>query len=77
MRKKGINYAKYGYYFSIPFVLAYLIFSLYPTIYTVIIGFTDLRGLGRTTFTFLDDPFENFKLILANDTFKKSVVNTA
>lgn len=77
MRKKGINYAKYGYYFSIPFVLAYLIFSLYPTIYTVIIGFTDLRGLGRTPFTFLDDPFENFKLILANDTFKKSVVNTA
>jgi len=46
MRKKGINYAKYGYYFSIPFVLAYLIFSLYPTIYTVIIGFTDLRGPG-------------------------------
>ena len=77
MHKKGINYAKYGYYFSIPFVLAYLIFSLYPTIYTVIIGFTDLRGLGRTSFTFLADPFENFKLILANDTFKKSVVNTA
>lgn len=76
MRKKGINYAKYGYYFSIPFVLAYIIFSLYPTIYTVIIGFTDLRGLGRTTFSFLDDPFENFKLILNNDTFKKSVVNT-
>lgn len=77
MRKKGINYAKYGYYFSIPFVLAYIIFALYPTIYTVIIGFTDLRGLGRSTFSLLSDPFENFKQILNNDTFKKSVVNTA
>ena len=34
MKKKGsISYAKYGYIFSIPFVLAYLIFSLYPTLY--------------------------------------------
>ncbi|ADY13983.1 carbohydrate ABC transporter permease [Sphaerochaeta globosa] len=76
MRKKGINYAKYGYYFSIPFVLAYLIFSLYPIIYTTFIGFTDLRGLGRTDIKILADPFENFKLILSNDTFKKSVANT-
>ena len=30
MRRKGINYAKYGYIFSIPFVVTFLIFSLYP-----------------------------------------------
>ncbi|MGE4583454.1 MAG: carbohydrate ABC transporter permease [Sphaerochaeta sp.] len=76
MRQKGINYAKYGYLFSIPFVLTFLIFSLYPTIYTVLIGFTDLRGLGRTDFTFLKNPLQNFHLILNNATFKRSLGNT-
>ncbi len=76
MRKNNISYAKYGYLFSIPFVLAFLIFNLYPTIYTVIIGFTDLRGLGRTTFKFLEDPFENYKSILNNATFIRSLQTT-
>ena len=76
MRNKTINYAKYGYLFSIPFVLAYLIFHLYPTLYTVVIGFTDLRGLGKTTFSFLEEPFQNYKLILNNPTFMRSLGNT-
>ena len=70
MAQKGVSYAKWGYIFSIPFVVTFLIFSLYPTLYTVVIGFTDLRGLGKTAFKFLSDPFENYKLILANVTFK-------
>ena len=45
-----------GYIFSIPFVVTFLIFSLYPTLYTVVIGFTDLRGLGKTTFKILSIP---------------------
>lgn len=77
MRNKGVNYAKYGYIFSIPFVLTFLIFSLYPTIFTAVIGFTDLRGMGRTDFKFLKQPFDNFVLILNNPTFRKSLGNTA
>ncbi|HPZ15183.1 MAG TPA: sugar ABC transporter permease [Sphaerochaeta sp.] len=77
MARRGVSYAKWGYIFSIPFVVTFLIFSLYPTLYTVVIGFTDLRGLGKTAFKFLSDPFENYKLILANATFKKSLANTA
>ena len=77
MAQKGVSYAKWGYIFSIPFVVTFLIFSLYPTLYTVVIGFTDLRGLGKTAFKFLSDPFENYKLILANVTFKQSLANTA
>ncbi|MDD3929160.1 MAG: sugar ABC transporter permease [Sphaerochaeta sp.] len=77
MRNKGVNYAKYGYIFSIPFVLTFLIFSLYPTIFTAVIGFTDLRGMGRTDFKFLEQPFDNFILILNNPTFIKSLGNTA
>lgn len=76
MRQKGISYAKYGYIFSIPFVLTFLIFSLYPLIYTTVIGFTDLRGMMRVTVHILDQPFQNFQLILKNPTFRKSLSNT-
>lgn len=76
MRHKGVSYAKYGYLFSIPFVLAFLIFSLYPIVYTVIIGFTDLKGLGKTDFSFLEDPLMNFKLIINNGSFRLSLKNT-
>jgi len=75
-RRKGISYAKYGYIFSIPFILVYLIFSLYPTLFTAVIGFTDFKGIGRTDFNFLDNPFQNFILILKNPSFQKSLGNT-
>ncbi|MFA5447145.1 MAG: sugar ABC transporter permease [Sphaerochaeta sp.] len=77
MKKSGVSYAKYGYIFSIPFVVTFIIFSLYPTLYTVVIGFTDLRGLGKTAFKILSDPFENYKIIFANKTFRTSLKNTA
>jgi multiple sugar transport system permease protein len=77
MRRKSVSYSKYGYIFSIPFVLAFLVFSLYPILYTAIIGFTDLRGLGKTALRFLTNPFENFQLILQNPSFIKSLQNTA
>ncbi len=76
MRHKSVSYAKYGYLFCIPFVLVYLLFSLYPTIYTIIIGFTDLKGLGKTDFSILPDPLTNFKLILNNASFQTSLKNT-
>ena len=79
MKKKGrISYAKYGYIFSIPFIVAYLIFSLYPTLYTAVIGFTDLRGVGKTTWHFLklSNFFENYKTILTMPTFHTALKNT-
>jgi len=75
-RRRRISYAKYGYIFSIPFVLTFLIFSLYPTLYTAFIGFTDLKGLLKTSFSVLEDPFQNFRLILNNASFKLSLANT-
>ena len=41
--KKLVSYSKYGYIFAIPFVLTFLIFTLYPIVYTFTIGFTDLQ----------------------------------
>ncbi|MDD4079794.1 MAG: sugar ABC transporter permease [Eubacteriales bacterium] len=75
-RKRRLSYAKYGYIFSIPFVAAFLIFSLYPTLYTAFIGFTDLKGLLKTSMNILEDPFQNFRLILNNASFRLSLVNT-
>lgn len=76
MRHKGVSYAKYGYIFSIPFVVAFLLFWLYPIVYTAIIGFTDMKGLIRTDLNLLAEPFHNFSIILKNPSFQTSLKNT-
>lgn len=73
---KGVSYAKYGYLFSLPFILAFLVFMLYPTLFTAVIGFTDFKGVATKTFHFLDQPFDNFVSIFNNATFKNSLKNT-
>jgi len=76
-KRKGVSYAKYGYLFVIPFVVVYLIFSLYPTLYTALLGFTNSKGLGNINWEFLkDEPFRNFTAVLENKTFKTSIYNT-
>ena len=76
-KKAKFSYARYGYLFSIPFVVAYLIFSLYPTLYTAVIGFTDMKGVGKTTFHFLTDhPFANFQAVLTSPMFQRAFGNT-
>ena len=77
LKKHGFGYAKYGYIFCIPFVLAFLVFNLYPTVYTIILGFTDCKGAGNTNWHFLkDDIWKNYRTILNNQSFKKSIVTT-
>lgn len=76
MKLKKISYAKYGYIFSMPFVLAFLIFSLYPIVYTIMIGFTDLKGVAATTWSFLADPLQNFRDLLNTPAFIISLKNT-
>lgn len=77
MRRKGVSYAKYGYIFSIPFVVAFLLFWLYPIVYTAFIGFTDMKGLFLVDVHILEQPFQNFKTIIDNPSFRTSVGNTA
>lgn len=77
MRRNVINYSKYGYIFSLPFVLAFLVFSLYPILYTAVIGFTNLKGLIPGPIRVLDNPFQNFKdLLFDNASFQQSLINT-
>ncbi len=76
-QKHSFSYAKYGYLFSIPFFAAFLVFNLYPTIYTLVLGFTDSKGLGNITFHILkDDPWKNFRAVLKAPTFIQSIKNT-
>ena len=76
MKSKKLSYAKYGYIFSIPFVAAFCLFTLYPIVFTIIIGFTDFKGLGATTFHFLENPLQNFQQILSAPTFQTALKNT-
>ena len=76
---KSFSYAKYGYLFSIPFVVVYAIFSLYPTVNTAILGFTDSKGMsGLTQWNFLpkEKIFNNFVQLFKNPMFMMSFKNT-
>lgn len=76
-QQRSFSYAKYGYLFSIPFIVVFCIFNLYPTVYTAILGFTDCKGLGNTDWNFLtEEPFKNFVQVLKNPSFITSVKNT-
>lgn len=83
MRKKEMlkrRYAKWGYIFVIPFIIAFLVFHFWPLGKTIILAFTDLRGVGNTDWRFLpsiDKPwYANFTSILQTKMFKKAFVNT-
>jgi len=75
--KNSISYSKYGYIFALPFFLAFMIFTFYPTLYTAILGFTDSQGLGgMQNFDFLEDRFANFRFVLENQSFRDAFFNT-
>lgn len=64
---------KYGVFFVIPFIVIYLIFQLWPTIYTVLLAFTDRKGFN-TKFNFVG--FDNFIRLVGDKYFWSSVGNT-
>lgn len=78
MRRKSVSYSRFGYMFSLPFILAFLVFSFYPVLYTAVIGFTDMKGVIPKPVHMLDNPFGNFTdLIMHNTSFRISLTNTA
>ena len=72
---KGMSYARFGYMFALPFILIFLMFTLYPTLYTFVLAFTDAHGVGNEI-SVLEEPFDNFRRILGNATFKGALKNT-
>ncbi|MDR3303532.1 MAG: sugar ABC transporter permease [Treponema sp.] len=75
IKRKGIEsrFQKWGYFFVLPFVVVYALFNLYPTAYTLILSFTDLKGL-RTDFNFVGGA--NFLRLVKDKYFWGAVGNT-
>ena len=77
--KKLVDYGKFGYLFSIPFILAFLVFSLYPILFTFYIGFSDFAGMTATvkdSKLLFSEPFKNFVTVFKASLFRKSFGNT-
>ena len=74
--QKRVSYAKWGYIFAAPFMIAFLVFTLYPLLYTFFIGFTNQKGLMAPPLQILDDPFSMYKDVLASPNFRISLKNT-
>ncbi len=61
-----------GYLFVLPFVLVFIIFSVYPILKTLQLSFTDYTGYGEATFI----GFDNYKRLLQDTMFKEAFTNT-
>lgn len=71
-RRLGPRYSMYGYLFVAPFFIIFLIFQLYPLVYSVYLGFTDFAGLGKdVSFT-----WENYAELFEDTRFWYSIYNT-
>jgi len=74
------RYAKWGYIFSIPFMVAFMLFQFWPLTKTILLAFCDLRGAGNTEWKWLTDVgkpwYECFKSVLTSNMFQKAFVNT-
>ncbi len=73
-KRKSIRYDKYGYLFLIPFFAVFLLFQLYPNLYTIILSFGDLKGEQEFHFVF---DFKQYIWLWNNRLFWRSLGNTA
>lgn len=64
---------KYGVFFVIPFIVIYLFFQLWPTIYTILLSFSDLKGFSTKIHLI---GFKNFARLVGDKYFWGSVINT-
>lgn len=57
-----VNYSRYGYFFVAPFIIAFVVFTLYSIIFTVQISFTNLTNWRLDEMSPVG--IENYKLLL-------------
>jgi len=64
---------KYAYLYLAPFFIVFLIFSVFPIVYSFVLSFCNMDVLsGKFTFTGLD----NYKRMIDSGYFFKSILNT-
>ena len=64
--------AKWGLIFCLPFILTFLVFQLYPIIYSFYLSLTFQENSRNFVFV----GFDNYKDLINDKTFWKSVGNT-
>ncbi len=74
-KKSGIETRvnRAGAVFVLPFILVYAAFQFWPVIYTLLLGFSDIKGF-KTDMGFVG--LENFKRLVTDKYFWDSVYNT-
>ena len=71
-KSKLTAYNNWGYAFVAPFVIVFLIFSVYPVLRTLYLSFTDLKVMGTPHLIGL----ANYKRVLTDKFFWKALGNT-
>lgn len=72
-RKKSINDVnRWGYLFILPFIIIFLIFSIYPIFKTLYLSFTNFNGFADAKFIGL----ENYSRVIKDPLFWKAFKNT-
>ena len=66
-KKKSVSYAKWGYIFILPFFIAYLLFTLYPQITTIVYSFTEYYYVGTTAVGPNPYGFQNYVKLFTPD----------
>ena len=77
MKRKKSNLTKYnnmGYLFVLPFVVVFLVFSVYPVLRTLYLSFTNTKivGVGQPDFVW----FANYKRVFTDKFFWRALWNT-
>jgi multiple sugar transport system permease protein len=72
-RSGKLNKNYYGYIFTAPFIIGFLLFSLYPLVYTFYLSFTNMTLMSRS---FKLVGFDNFIKLFSDKFFLQSLVNT-
>ena len=73
MRSRRFRTDYYGYLFLVPFIVAFLIFGLYPVVNTVLLSFTNTTLMGaKASFVGL----KNYTRLFADDVFPTAIKNT-
>ena len=75
MKKKArrISYDKWGYIFIAPFFVVFLMFDIYPMLYTINLSFTDFSG-WKQNYSYIW--FDNYIWLIKNRFFLISIGNT-
>lgn len=73
MKKKRIrDRSKFGYLFILPFFISFIIFGLYPVLFTFSLSVQSWNGLSEEVFCGLN----NFKRLIVDKVFYLSIFNT-